>query len=335
MDNSSTFICGRSALEIYRSPADGARLARLLNQEQSRLASPCTQSGCNVTPQAPRRDLASALAEMFGVPLPLEALVCEPGRRRLSTYTRTVLDTDPFHLAAFIEIERGVFVARPELVYYQLTKGATIARAWMLASELCGRYALDSHAETGMRKRPPLTSPDRLASFFRLSRSCRSPSATSRAIEHMRPGARSPKEAELAALIALPRRMGGRGIPGVTLNRDIELSPEAALIARRERLEGDVFIESIMQDVEYDSNAHHLSREAHERDERKANALRMMGIGLTTVTEGQLMSWNTIDAILADLCARGRFHRHPETQGIRDAQQRLWRELLSLDATAS
>ena len=129
--------------------------------------------------------------------------------------------------------------------------------------------------------------------------------------------------------------MGGRGIPGVTLNRDIELSPEAALIARRERLEGDVFIESIMQDVEYDSNAHHLSREAHERDERKANALRMMGIGLTTVTEGQLMSWNTIDAILADLCARGRFHRHPETQGIRDAQQRLWRELLSLDATAS
>ena len=154
MDNSSTFICGRSALEIYRSPADGARLARLLNQEQSRLASPCTQSGCNVTPQAPRRDLASALAEMFGVPLPLEALVCEPGRRRLSTYTRTVLDTDPFHLAAFIEIERGVFVARPELVYYQLTKGATIARAWMLASELCGRYALDSHAETGMRKPP-------------------------------------------------------------------------------------------------------------------------------------------------------------------------------------
>lgn len=322
-------VCGRTALAIYRSQADGERLARLLHQEAMGMRVASRMLPEDARPKAPGKRIACALSVMLDTPLPIEALVVEPASRRQSAYTRTILDSDPFHALSCIHFENDIFVASPELVYYQLTRGRDIATSWMLGSELCGRYALDSDAKDGMHDRPPLTTPEALDRFFARSHMPCSHAAGKRILPYLKAGARSPKEAEIAALMALPRRMGGRGIPGVTLNRTIALTPEAARVAKRSHLEGDAYLETIDENVEYDSDAHHLSREAHERDERKANALRMMGVNLTTITAGQLNSWSAIDAILDGLSRKGGFHKRLETPDIKQAQQHLWRELLS------
>lgn len=144
-------------------------------------------------------------------------------------------------------------------------------------------------------------------------------------------GARSPKEAQLAALLVLPRRLGGRGISGMELNHVFELPRQAQVIAGRRTVEGDLYIPSIRRNIEYDSEQHHADSEQRDRDIRKANALRAIGVDVRTVTRTQLYTWNVFNA-LADSLARGTVDRaRPVTAPLKTLQYELWHNLLVRD----
>lgn len=320
------FICGRSALHIYRSQTELAHISRLLYQ-RTRRATPRLPR-----PTAPTAKTCQAIAAMYRIPLPLDTLVVRSRDRRKHSGATTSLDADPVHVASFIELEPSIYLASPELVYYQLARGADTARAWMLAMELVGCYALEIEGD-GMHGRVPLTTPAALDTFFEASATpCRKAPAR-RILEVLTPGARSPREAQLAALARLPRRWGGWGIPGIALNRRLELTPAARTVADRSYLEVDMYIEALGLVLEYDSDDFHLTREAHERDARKINALKMMGVRLMSITNGQLASWEALNALMDGLERDGAFHRHPATPGIRNKQRALWERLLSAETT--
>lgn len=250
------FICGRSALRIYRSQTELAHISRLLYQ-RTRRATPRLPR-----PTAPTAKTCQAIAAMYRIPLPLDTLVVRTCDRRKHSGATTSLDADPAHAASFIELEPSIYLASPELVYYQLARGADTARAWMLAMELVGCYALEIEGD-GMHGRVPLTTPAALDAFFEASATpCRKAPAR-RILEVLTPGARSPREAQLAALARLPRRWGGWGIPGIALNRRLELTPATRTVADRSYLEVDMYIEALDLVLEYDSDDFHLTREAH------------------------------------------------------------------------
>lgn len=329
-------ICGASALRLYRSDIS-LQFVRHVIQECSRGAARenAAQADARLVSALDRRRACipsasecTAMARLFDLPQPLDLMVTSPELRRHSAAIRCHLDTDKTHLAAYIEVEKGVYVARPELVYYQLATYADTAHAWMLASELAGEYSLERDGAKGMHGRTALTSPDLLRAFFDRSRaSCRKARGR-RILDHFVGGARSPKEAQIAAMLALPRRLGGYGIRGVTLNQQIDLSPEARAVAKRAYVEGDVFIEPLQHAIEYDSDEHHLGDEAHDRDTRKANALRMMGLELTSLSKGQLHSWLEFDILATAIDQELPFHKRGATPAIRAKQYALWHQLL-------
>ena len=321
------FICGRSALRIYRSRMEQTHISQLLRRR-------ATGQGMGILPHptAPTVKACKAIAAMYCIPLPLDTLVVHPSDRRKHSGTVTSLDTDPVHATSFLELEPSIYLASPELVYYQLARTEDVARAWMLAMELTGCYALETTGD-GMHERAPLTTPTALRALFDTSAApCRKACARS-ILRFLIPGARSPREAHLAALARLPRRWGGWGIPGIELNRPIELAPAARVVANRSYLEVDLYIEPLGLALEYDSDGFHLTREAHERDARKINALKMMGIRLMSVTNGQLVSWEAFSALMDGLERDGAFHRRPVTPGIRGKQRNLWNRLLDGSCT--
>lgn len=332
-------ICGTSALHLYRSDISQHFIRRLIqacsndvvrggsSRAETNLA-PTRGTGCARVPSASQ---CAVIAQFLDLPLPLDVMVTSPQMRRRSAVVTCHLDTDASHLAAFVEIEKGIYVARPELVYYQLATYADTARAWMLASELAGAYSLERNEADGMHGRTALTSPELLRAFFDQSRATCRKARGRRMLDFFIGGARSPKEAQIAAMLALPRRLGGYGIRDVVLNKQIDLSPEAKAIAKREYVEGDVFIEPLRHNIEYDSDEHHLSDTAHDRDTRKANALRMMGVELTSLSKGQLHSWLEFDILATAIERELPFHKRPVTPAIRAKQYALWYQLLFED----
>ncbi len=335
-NKSYVLIAGASALRLYRSDTTLYFVRRLIQdcssdaahgnaaQTDARLVSALGKRRACV----PSASECAALARLFDLPLPLDLMVTSPQMRRHSAAVRCHLDTDASHQAAFIEVEQDVYVARPELVYHQLATYTDTAHAWMLASELAGAYSLEPDGAEGMHGRAALTSPELLRSFFNRSRATCHKARGRRILDHFVGGARSPKEAQIAAMLALPRRLGGYGIRGVVLNQQIDLSPEACAVAKRGYVEGDVFIEPLRHNIEYDSDEHHLGNEAHDRDTRKANALRMMGVELTSLSKGQLHSWLEFDILATAIERELPFHKRPATPAIRAKQYALWHELL-------
>ena len=143
-------------------------------------------------------------------------------------------------------------------------------------------------------------------------------------------GARSPKEAQLAALLALPRRLGGRGIGDMELNHIFELPRRAQVIAGRRSVEGDLYISSIRRSIEYDSERHHADAEQRELDIRKANALRSIGVDVRTITKTQLYTWQLFNA-LADSISEDAVGPRSASASLATRQHKLWRDLLFRD----
>ena len=135
------------------------------------------------------------------------------------------------------------------------------------------------------------------------------------------------------------------------LDHEIVLSADARIIAGRSTLFADCYMDSVPPqlgtcggrrlaggvrrgivvqptDIEYDSDAEHLSSAMNEADKRRANALRRDGIGLITVTKGQLHDWPTFDVIAEQVVAASGIAMRPASDAIRDRQYRLWRRLL-------
>ena len=109
-------ICGASALRLYRSDIS-LQFVRHVIQECSRgvARENAAQADARLVSALDRRHACipsasecTAMARLFDLPLPLDLMVTSPELRRHSAAIRCHLDTDETHLAAYIEVEKGV-----------------------------------------------------------------------------------------------------------------------------------------------------------------------------------------------------------------------------------
>ena len=350
---SAIIIGGATALELIRRED----LAPLIAYSER---VPAQALACKIV--APTQQQAARLLDAFECAAPLHCVVEDTGDRRRGAVRCQILR--PVRQGDVIMLDRGLYLLSPELLYLQLSRGMDVAQLWMLASELTARYGLDTRAEVSRQhihrasaahskrfeeadrslsvseqadedsnslfERAPLTTPEALRTVVE-SAGHGPRSLAHRVASLVLGGARSPKEAQLAALLVLPRRLGGRGISGMELNHVFELPRQAQVIAGRRTVEGDLYIPGIRRNIEYDSEQHHADREQRDRDIRKANALRAIGVDVRTVTRTQLYTWNVFNA-LADSLARGTVDRaRPVTAPLKTLQYELWHNLLVRD----
>lgn len=339
----------QSALAAYRNPAT----CRLLLAAARMTAAECGYGAVDRAPLSSDPEtcaLARAACGIGAEVLKLHVLVPKDGMRRsshgLACHVWSDLDS-----AFFYKIAPDVYLSTPEFLFLQMAARADFENRYMLASELMGSYALDARSPSGVVARLAPCSREELVGYLSVNGPRRGCSPLLRVAELVLPGARSPKEAELGALLALPRRLGGRGVRMLELDHEIVLSADARIIAGRsslfadcymgpeppqlgarggKRLAGGVRRGIVVQptDIEYDSDAEHLSSAMNEADKRRANALRRDGIDLITVTKGQLHDWSTFDAIAEHVVAASGIAMRPASDAIRDRQYRLWRRLL-------
>lgn len=271
---------------------------------------------------------ARAIAESFGLPLPLHVLCTHPCERRHNQGVVCHLWTSPIPPSSIAYLANGVYTCIPEFMFIQLCYGSDRENRLMLGSELAAKYAINPNGRKGLIKRPPLVTPHNIEAF-----ATQIPQApgTTRALEvtpYIGCNARSPKENELWLIFRLPRTLGGRSITGIEMDRKIALNKRARTLAKRKRLYSDLFFLTSNTDFEYDADDNHLTKEANESDKRRANALRIMDIDLITMTNGQLHDWQSFDIIARQMEERESRVFRTTSEATRARQKKLWERLI-------
>lgn len=290
-------ICDISAFLYWRTPPvvrlltsareDDPLLLSLFNPERVRncrraLAASSDLLGAWVGSSLTRAHYGAAgAALMSSAPLlagsfdlPVDLLVEEPSQRRASRLVRPRVWGAPVPEGAVVDLGRGMGVVAPIVALHQLAGRASPVRTVLLASELCGSFAvyeppgpvrallqelvderrlprlsgwspaLDARGQISrVWSRPPLLSVERLAEWASSSEVVRGRERLAGAARLVVPAAASPFEVQAGVLMGFSPRRGGEGYDGFVHNRRIELPPAAARIARRSSCVCDLYWE--------------------------------------------------------------------------------------------
>lgn len=334
-----TVICGSTAFQYWRippvvqlltvGPEDDPTLCRLLEPNKllalrAELASTLPLSVTCGEPKLQRRtcvdsrrirELHALLAP--GCKLPVEVLTNDASRFHKSPLVRVRIWTHDLPFGSLVQIANDVCVTSPAFTMLQLAGHFDVARTVLLASELCGSFAvyktpapiarvlqdLIDHDRlptlggwepslrdgklTDLWMRPPLLEPADLRQIAAVSESRFGRSTLERAAQLVVPGAASPFEVQAAVLLGFPRRLGGEGFSGLQHNARVPFSPEARLLAGKSCCYCDLWWDDGV-DVECQSAQHHSKLGNYLSDSERTAALKAMGIEVIPITFAQL-----------------------------------------------
>ncbi len=204
-----------------------------------------------------------------------------------------------FGANAFIRVGDGVYAACPELAFVQCCRGRSLVEAMLLGFEVVGTYATLRTCSANRSGMPPLSTRRKLSLFLERNRGIY---GTDKLMEHgllrfVRDGSASFQETRLAMLLGLPVRMGGRGLGMPTMNFRINASGDASRISGRRFLLADLCWPKARVDVEYESRRHHSDPDERIRDFKRVHALECLGWKVIQVSEVDICSSVTLDAI--------------------------------------
>lgn len=225
----------------------------------------------------------------------------------------------------------GLYVPSPELCLAQIAQKASDLEIIFLGSLLCGSFMIDPSTQSGTAPRKPLTNPKALERFVTKNPGLRGVKPLRRVLRHITEGAASPPEVFLRMTMTLPTRLGGFGLTDARVNYRLTPTQRAQRIARRKTLVPDLLWPELKLDVEYDSDAMHLTSQQAMLDSTKRLALESDGYKVITVTPLQLGNPGRLSDIAREInrCAgrqsRIRSKNFPAKQ----------RELFSLDWSLS
>ncbi|MDE8701436.1 DUF559 domain-containing protein [Adlercreutzia equolifaciens] len=225
--------------------------------------------------------------------------------------------------ASFGRVAEGLFVPSPGLALAQYGRGRTLPDMVLRGMALCSCYALDE--QDCLVERIPLTDPSALERATRLHRDVPGCRLAREALPWMVSGAASPREAALAAILALPPRYGGYGFPKPKLNARIDLPRKAQGLADTAYYVADFLWEEQRVVLEYDSDAFHLTSERHHHDTVRRGVLESLGYRVIGVTRMQLNVRGEMDKVAVVLSRALKRPLRIRAQRFRSQQAELWR----------
>lgn len=291
--------------------------------------------------------------------LPVDVLVNDANDRRRSDFVKSTLWRGALPMYAVRQVDEDLSVTSPAFTLLQLARSASLQRTVLLASELCGSYAvyrapvpvaaqlqkmldrgrLSSVGDwrpclspggklTELWSRPPLVQLHDLTDMAVRSDSNNGKKRLLRALELVKPLAASPFETQTGVLLGFPKRLGGAGLGGFCHNERVDLTPDARLLAERECCYCDLYWPDGL-DVECQSAQYHDNAEGHLSDSERAAALSLLGFEVLPLTYAQMKDPKRFEAfVLAAEQALGR--RHVEvSRAQKEATRRLREEVLT------
>lgn len=285
--------------------------------------------------------------------LPLKVMIDDPKDRRTAGVIKTMLWKGDLPHCSTQQIVEDLEVTTPAFTMLQLAHEASLTETVLMASELCGSYAV-FHAPpviarqlqsmidhrrlpeldgwrpclsaegklTDLWSRPALLEPNDLVDMAERSDSRNGKAALLKAAELVKPGAASPFETQAGVLLGFPKRLGGEGLGGFAHNEKVSLTPDARLLAQRECCYCDLYWPDGV-DVECQSAQYHDTEGGFLSDSDRTAALKLVGVEVLPLTYAQMRDEGRFDAfILAVEQALGRKPR-PKTSRQATASREL------------
>lgn len=167
----------------------------------------------------------------------------------------------------------------------------------LLLWEACGTYQTRRTAAEDLTDVKPLVSVGSLGRYCDDNPGVPGVRKVTRALKYVRGGPASVRETQLALILGLPLRYGGCNLGLPTMNHRVEATLDARRIGGRSFYRCDLCWPEHRIDVEYQSDREHAGEAMRVRDSRRANALRSMGWTVVSVTNNEVESLTTIEAL--------------------------------------
>lgn len=289
---------------------------------------------------------------------PADVLVDSPNEMHHSTAIKTHIWGGDLISGSTSSITDELSVTSPAFTLQQLAAKCSLTRTVLMASEMCGTFAVYRAPEpirgtlqslynrgvslsyggwspgvtpagklTALWQREPLVDVHELISQAELSDSNRGRKRLLRAAELVHPGAASPFEVQVGILLGFPRRLGGEELDDFEHNKLIELSGTAKILAGKQRCYGDLVWDEGL-DIECQSTTHHDSGHSYLKDSERITALELMGYHVLPITYGQLSDSRRWDAVVDAVCSVLGRERKPKTAKLQAAASKLRSEVL-------
>lgn len=263
-------VSGVSALEYWRV-CGGAHVL--------------TEAEIHELPEASRRFCdktqarCCAFLQAYMLHAPLELAVSSMGERRSSGAARFRHFKKLPEPGDLFDAGDDFFVCKPELAILQCAFRSTIVELNLLMSEFCGTYLLSPGDSRGfVSTSTPLASMDSISEL--LSRSPQQVRCARRkqqtAFASAAPASNSPMESKIAAFFSLPREVGGLAVPGIQLNKRIELKGPSRQILNHDEIRPDFYFPGAVTVGEYKSRQFHPEG-SWTTDDRRIDALEAVG----------------------------------------------------------
>ncbi len=375
-----TVICGPIAYQYWRTPPivqllcaapeDHPALRKIIGQEELRAfrndldSRSLFTSSCSGRAWRNVREESQTLRESHRflasfARYPVDVLVHDRRRTCPTGLLTPWLWTRELPFESTTQIVDDLYVTTPAFSMLQIASKATLVRTVLLASELCGSYAVyDAPAPIGdqlnklasnghlwsfggwspclsangkvtsLWTRPPLLTPNDLVALAEEASPCRGCAVLKKAAGLVVPAAASPFETQAGVLLGFSRRRGGEGFAGLTHNERVDLSRAARLIAGRGYCSCDLYWPDGL-DIECQSEQYHDNMDSYLSDADRSAALELMGVKVLPLTYKQLKDEDRFAAFCAAVAhARGTDPK-PKTAVELAATQNLRSEVLT------
>lgn len=230
------------------------------------------------------------------------------------------VNTSALPRRSIIQSDSGLLVAAPELVFLQMASQLPEIDATLLGFELCGSYVPDPHDMRGFRTREPLTSVKRIGAFLDACPGQRGVHKAHKAVSNVLDNAASPMETAMALMLTAAPRLGGMGFARPELNREIITEGGIRRV--------DLLWPRLKFGLEYNGRPYHAGEWAHERDERRKNAILASGVRLMTVYFRDIAQAFYFDQLVKEICKATRQRRRIRVRDFKFRQSILRAKVL-------
>ena len=252
----------------------------------------------------------------------LHVLASSAANRSSSKTVKSHVWSGQIPAGSYFDCGNGVLVASPGFIFLQLARVLDFTQLIALGDELCGFYSFDDEAERGMRKRNvPLTTKDELRCYLESATRIRGQRPALSALTYIIEQSASPMESLDEALLCLPPRHGGYGLPFPSMNHPIPLTGKARALVGAPECHGDICWPEPMLDVEHNGGFDHSSPRAQSSDRARVNAIKEMGYEVIELTDGQVSNFAAFEAIALRIASL--IGKRIRTQYLGPTEQRM------------
>lgn len=253
-------------------------------------------------------DIVSADSLLRELPMPLDLLLRTDNNSHTTALANKHVARSTFPRDAFARLSNDAYCVSPELIAFQMARGASLERVALLIYELVGNYALDGCSTYGMTQRTvPLTSIEAIADMLQRRGRAHGTRKVREALPLVAPDSGSPMESKLALRIKAPVEQGGWGMQFTSMNRSMWLKrlngrfeelklrkPDILFCGSRDG-SGPRFVA-----LEY-HGAWHLQDEQVKKDEVRRNEFAVNGIKDYTIFKEQYDDLDYMDWLISQI----------------------------------